>query len=191
MLAVVGAGLRRRTATRLSGGHRRFQPQQHGTHHRAGWSLQAKTLRGERDRHQVPQQDRSAHGAAAGFDRSNFEKTSMPMFNSAAKKAVVVSGSRAAALGRRPSWRSNRSGEISVDRVEEMTRETTEAFEMFRPFTVENAYVFRSDNVRTLFARIRKTSNHCCLGIPEKFDWYDYWLNIHLPGLKKWVFPNA
>jgi len=25
---------------------------------------------------------------------------------------------------------------------------------------------------------------------PEKFDWYDYWLNTHLPGLKKWVFPT-
>ena len=42
----------------------------------------------------------------------------------------------------------------SVERVEELTRETTEAFDMFRPFTVENAYVFRSDNVRSLFDRI-------------------------------------
>ena len=25
---------------------------------------------------------------------------------------------------------------------------------------------------------------------PEKIDWYDYWLNIHLPGLAKWVFPT-
>ena len=25
---------------------------------------------------------------------------------------------------------------------------------------------------------------------PDKLDWYDYWLNIHLPGLKKWVFPK-
>ena len=47
----------------------------------------------------------------------------------------------------------------SVDRVEEITRETTESFEIFRPFTIENAYVFRSDNVRSLFERIRKMSN--------------------------------
>ena len=25
---------------------------------------------------------------------------------------------------------------------------------------------------------------------PEKFDWYDYWMNIHMPGLKKWVLPT-
>ena len=78
----------------------------------------------------------------------------------------------------------------TVDRVEEMTRETTEAFDMFRPFTVENAYVFRSDNVRSLFERISEDEQSLLTWNPEKFDWYDYWLNIHLPGLKKWVFPT-
>src|SRR6266571_2718214 len=24
----------------------------------------------------------------------------------------------------------------------------------------------------------------------EAFEWYDYWLNIHMPGLKKWVLPT-
>ena len=78
----------------------------------------------------------------------------------------------------------------TVDRVEEMTRETKEAFEMFRPFTVENAYVFRSDNVRALFERISEDEQQLLTWNPEKFDWYDYWMNIHLPGLKKWVFPT-
>ena len=78
------------------------------------------------------------------------------MFNSAAKKASSL-------LDRaRPRWGGGRVVEViermktTVDRVEEITHETTEAFEMFRPFTVENAYIFRSDNVRALFARIRK-----------------------------------
>ena len=78
----------------------------------------------------------------------------------------------------------------SVERVEELTRETTEAFDMFRPFTVENAYVFRSDNVRSLFDRISEDERSLLTWNPEKFDWYDYWLNIHLPGLTKWVFPT-
>ena len=49
----------------------------------------------------------------------------------------------------------------TVERVEELTRETTEAFDMFRPFTVENAYVFRSDNIRSLFDRIAKMNGPC------------------------------
>jgi long-chain acyl-CoA synthetase len=121
---------------------------------------------------------------------SSFEKFSTPMFNSAAKKASSL-------LDRaRPRWGGGRVVEVidriktGVDRVEEITHETAEAFEMFRPFTTENAYIFRSDNVRALFERIRTEEQGLLSWFPEKFDWYDYWLNIHLPGLKKWVFPT-
>jgi long-chain acyl-CoA synthetase len=121
---------------------------------------------------------------------SGFEKFSVPMFNSAAKKASSL-------LDRaRPRWGGGRVVEVidrmktTVDRVEEITHETTEAFEMFRPFTIDNAYIFRSDNVRSLFERIRKEEQGLLSWCPEKLDWYDYWLNKHLPGLKKWVFPT-
>lgn len=121
---------------------------------------------------------------------SSFEKLSVPMFNSAAKKASSL-------LDRaRPRWGGGRVVEVidrmktTVDRVEEITHETAEAFDLFRPFTIENAYIFRSDNVRSLFERIRREEQGLLRWHPEKFDWYDYWLNIHLPGLKKWVFPT-
>ncbi len=121
---------------------------------------------------------------------SSFEKFSTPMFNSAAKKASSL-------LDRaRPRWGGGRVVEAidriktGVDRVEQITHETAEAFELFRPFTIENAYIFRSDNVRALFERIRPDERGLLSWFPEKFDWYDYWLNIHLPGLKKWVFPT-
>src|SRR2546427_6213358 len=78
----------------------------------------------------------------------------------------------------------------TFDRVEEQTREVKEAFEMFLPFTAENAYIFRSDNVRALFARIPPDESQFLTWNPETFDWYDYWLNIHMPGLKKWVLPT-
>jgi len=121
---------------------------------------------------------------------SKFDNTSVPMFNATAKKASSL-------LDRvRPRWGGGRVGEMidmvkdKVERVEEMTRETTEAFDMFRPFTVENGYVFRSENVRTLFDRISEDERGLLTWNPEQFDWYDYWLNIHLPGLTKWVFPT-
>ncbi|HSL52862.1 MAG TPA: AMP-binding protein, partial [Pyrinomonadaceae bacterium] len=121
---------------------------------------------------------------------SKFENTSVPMFNATAKKASSL-------LERvRPKWGGGRIAEAidlvknSVERVEELTRETTEAFDMFRPFTVENAYVFCTDNVRSLFERISEDEKSLLTWNPEKFDWYDYWLNIHLPGLTKWVFPT-
>jgi len=119
-----------------------------------------------------------------------YERTSAPMLNSAAKKTSSL-------LDRvRPRWGGGRVGEVidrvkdSVERVEELTRETSDAFDMFRPFTVENAYVFRSDNVRSLFDRISPDERSLLTWHPEKFDWYHYWLNVHLPGLAKWVFPT-
>ena len=113
-----------------------------------------------------------------------FESTSAPMINSAAKKFSSL-------LDRaRPRWGGGRVVDAidlvkdHVDRLEEITHETSEAFEMFRPFTVENAYIFRSDNLRSLFGRIVKDEESLLTWNPETFDWYDYWMNIHLPGLK-------
>jgi long-chain acyl-CoA synthetase len=121
---------------------------------------------------------------------SYFEKTSTPMFNAVAKRASKFLDDA------RPRWGGGRLTEWidhakkTVDRVEEVTRETKEAFELFRPFMVENAYVFRADNVRSLFSRIRKDEQPLLPWHPEKLDWYDYWMHVHFPGLKKWVFPQ-
>src|SRR2546427_1562253 len=114
-----------------------------------------------------------------------FDATSLPMMNNAAKKVSSLLDKA------KPRWGGGRyEGVINrmkqtVDRVEEQTREAKEAFEMFLPFTAENAYIFRSDNVRALFARIPPDESQFLTWNPETFDWYDYWLNIHMPGLKK------
>src|SRR2546426_5154992 len=119
-----------------------------------------------------------------------FESISLPMMNNAAKRVSSFLDKA------KPRWGGGKyEGVINrmkqtVDRVEEQTREAKEAFEMFLPFTAENAYIFRSDNVRALFARIPPDESQFLTWNPETFDWYDYWLNIHMPGLKKWVLPT-
>src|SRR5436305_257651 len=119
-----------------------------------------------------------------------FDMMSTPMVNAAARKASTL-------LDRvRPRWGGGRITDIvdrakaTVSRVEEFTRETKEAFDMFRPFMIDNAYIFRADNVRSLFAQIREDERQLLKWNPEAFDWYDYWMNVHFPGLKKWVFPT-
>jgi long-chain acyl-CoA synthetase len=119
-----------------------------------------------------------------------FDMMSTPMVNAAAKKASSL-------LDRvRPRWGGGRltdivdSAKTAVSRVEEFTRETKEAFDMFRPFMIDNAYIFRADNVRSLFSQLREDERQLLKWNPEAFDWYDYWMNVHFPGLKKWVFPK-
>ncbi|HEV3470713.1 MAG TPA: AMP-binding protein, partial [Pyrinomonadaceae bacterium] len=121
---------------------------------------------------------------------SRFDATSTPMVNAAARRVGGL-------LERvRPRWGGGRFTDIvdrarsAVERVEQFTRETSEAFEMFRPFMVENEYIFRADNVRSLFAQVREDERQLLPWHPERVDWYDYWMNVHFPGLREWVFPK-
>src|SRR6266581_141373 len=119
-----------------------------------------------------------------------FDSTSIPMISKTAQKVSSFLDQA------KPRWGGGRyEGVINrmknaVDQIEESTREAKEAFEMFHPFTVENAYIFRSDNVRALFDRMSEDERPLLTWNPETFDWYNYWLDTHLPGLKKWVLPT-
>src|SRR5215210_6132667 len=108
---------------------------------------------------------------------ARFDAMSTPMVNAAAKRAGGL-------LDRvRPRWGGGKLTHIvdrakaTVERVEEFTRETKEAFDMFRPFMIENAYIFRADNVRSLFNAVREDERRLLRWDPETFDWYDYWMN--------------
>lgn len=55
---------------------------------------------------------------------------------------------------------------------------------IYFPFIYEHAYVFMDEAIRLLVPE-EKEFAYC----PEKIEWNDYWLNIHMPGLHRWVFP--
>ena len=119
-----------------------------------------------------------------------YERTSTPMLNTMAKAANSM-------LDRvTPEWGAGRIGDIvtdvkkGIDEFERTTQETMDAFAMFKPFMVDNEYNYRSENVRDLMARVKKSEKHLLPWSPDKIDWYEYWLKIHFPGLRKWVLPQ-
>ena len=63
-------------------------------------------------------------------------------------------------------------------------------FGIFMPFVWENSYIFSSKNMRTLYARMDPADAERIPWDPDGYDWLDYWLDVHLPGLAKWVYPN-
>lgn len=63
-------------------------------------------------------------------------------------------------------------------------------FELFLPFIWENKPVFRTGQTRDLFARMSEADRALLPYSPEKIDWRNYWLDIHMPGLEEWVFPK-
>ena len=57
----------------------------------------------------------------------------------------------------------------------------------FRPYTADKRYVFRTDNVRALFRRLAPSDRDRIEWDPAAIDWADYWVNVHCPGLERWV----
>jgi long-chain acyl-CoA synthetase len=119
-----------------------------------------------------------------------YELASAPMLNKIAKRADKILDKAS------PRWGGGRIGNIvsdlkkSVESFERTTQETMDAFAMFKPFMIDNEYLYRSDNVRALHSIIKDKEKHLLPWYPEKIDWYDYWLNVHFPGMRKWVLPT-
>jgi long-chain acyl-CoA synthetase len=61
---------------------------------------------------------------------------------------------------------------------------------VFVPFTSEYHYIFRADNVRAAQARLAPSDRDKIDWSPEGIDWRKWFLEVHVPGLEKWVFPE-
>ena len=127
---------------------------------------------------------------ATPVTQKTYELFSAPMFNRLAKSADSMLEKA------KPRWAGGRIGNIvsdlqkSVEKFEQTTAETIDAFAMFKPFTIDNAYIYRADNVRALMSLIEEDEKRLLPWYPEQLDWYDYWLKVHFPGMRKWVLPQ-
>ncbi|HSK71376.1 MAG TPA: AMP-binding protein, partial [Pyrinomonadaceae bacterium] len=127
---------------------------------------------------------------ATPVTQKTYELLSAPMFNRLAKSADSMLEKA------KPRWAGGRIGNIvsdlqkSVEKFEQTTAETVDAFAMFKPFTIDNEYIYRTDNVRALMSVIKDEEKNLLPWYPEKLDWYEYWLKVHFPGMRKWVLPQ-
>ena len=132
----------------------------------------------------------SAMIEATPVSQKTYELMSAPMFNKLAKRADELLEKA------KPRWAGGRLGNVvadlqkSVEKFERTTAETIDAFAMFKPFTIDNEYVYRADNLRALMSLVEESEANLLPWYPEKLDWYDYWLKVHFPGMRKWVLPQ-
>ncbi|MEO6656553.1 MAG: AMP-binding protein, partial [Pyrinomonadaceae bacterium] len=119
-----------------------------------------------------------------------YHLASAPMLNKIAKGADKLLDKA------NPRWGGGRIGNIvsdlkkSTENFQKTTKATMDAFAMFKPFMIDNEYLYRSDNVRALQSVIKEKEKSLLPWYPERLDWYDYWLNVHFPGMRKWVLPQ-
>jgi long-chain acyl-CoA synthetase len=60
----------------------------------------------------------------------------------------------------------------------------------FQPFTAELDYEFRCDNTRAALARVLPSERAELCWDPESIDWREWFLETHVMGLERWVFPE-
>ena len=108
--------------------------------------------------------------------KSRYEKFSVP-----AQKAVVKGINRAASalqMKKPPLARAERD----LARVEKL-------IELYEPFILHNEQVFESENVQLLSAALPEDERSAFGYDPSQIDWWDYWINTHVPALRRWVYP--
>lgn len=72
----------------------------------------------------------------------------------------------------------------------EQQRKVGNVLSVFLPFTSEFHYIFSCENTRAAHARLSESERALVDWSPEKLDWREWFLEIHVPALEKWVFPQ-
>ncbi|HVB86113.1 MAG TPA: SDR family oxidoreductase [Candidatus Dormibacteraeota bacterium] len=60
---------------------------------------------------------------------------------------------------------------------------------LFEPFILHNNHVFAAANIETLDAALPPEERDAFGYDPRAIDWWDYWINVHIPALRKWCYP--
>jgi len=95
-----------------------------------------------------------------------------------AQKAVVRTLRRVLPFVGTPLRRMERS----LDRVEKL-------IELFEPFIYENDYAFEADHIGLLNAALVPEERDDFGYDADSIDWLEYWIDIHIPALRKWSYP--
>jgi len=108
--------------------------------------------------------------------KQRYERMSIPM-----QKAVVSSINKAAT--------KMRMSKPPLAKTERDLVRAQKLIELYEPFILHNEHVFECENARLLSAALDDEEKELFDYSPEKIDWWDYWINIHIPALRRWCYP--
>jgi len=108
--------------------------------------------------------------------KQRYERLSIPM-----QKAVVSRINKAAT--------SLRMSKPPLAKTERGLGRAEKIIELYEPFILHNEHVFECENARLLSAALSPEEKQLFDFAPESIDWWDYWINIHIPALRRWCYP--
>ena len=72
--------------------------------------------------------------------------------------------------------------ERTLERVEKLVQ-------LFEPFILHNEHDFVADNVEKLSQALAPDERGTFAYNTAGLDWWEYWINIHIPALRRWTYP--
>jgi len=60
---------------------------------------------------------------------------------------------------------------------------------LFEPFILHNDHIFEASNIERLAVALPAEERADFGYDAGSLDWWDYWINVHIPALRKWCYP--
>jgi thioester reductase-like protein len=115
------------------------------------------------------------------FDAIPVSKTRYNRMSAPAQRAIVKSIQRIMSplpLKKAPLVKTERS----LERVEKL-------IELFEPFILLNEHDFAAENIEKLSHALVPGERATFAYDTRSLDWWNYWINIHIPALRRWTYP--
>ncbi|HEY1532591.1 MAG TPA: AMP-binding protein, partial [Polyangiaceae bacterium] len=127
-----------------------------------------------------------SHYEGAMLSKSQFEKYGP---NAIARQTNALSKlMRKAAVG--PAAPLLKPAAKVLFEFSEQQRKVGNVLTVFLPFTSQFHYIFGCDNTRAAHARLSEAERAIVDWSPESIDWRSWFLDVHVPGLERFVFPQ-
>jgi long-chain acyl-CoA synthetase len=122
------------------------------------------------------------HWLRARFDtipvsKARYTNVSLPRFQRVIEGAQRLL-SPLAAKGGEPLARRQRA----LEKVQKV-------IDLYEPFILDNEYFFAADHIKSLTQTLPDEEVERFGYDAERIDWYDYWINLHVPALRRWTYP--
>jgi hypothetical protein len=112
---------------------------------------------------------------AIPVSKARYEKLSAP-----AQKAIVETINRTA---------EPFSSKPPLARAQRELEKVIKLISLFEPFILHNDHIFEAANIERLSAALAENEQADFGYDARALDWWDYWINVHIPALRKWCYP--
>jgi thioester reductase-like protein len=115
------------------------------------------------------------------FDAIPVSKERYNRMSAPAQRTIIKSIQRVAAplpLKKTPLAKADRN----LEKLEKL-------IELFEPFILLNEHDFAAENIEKLSYFLVPEERDAFGYDTSSLDWWEYWINIHIPALRKWTYP--